>query len=200
LPQHPKVLLLTCGSSSQRLASQAMPVGSDGAATEGRHSASPPGHSAASMPEGSLSCHVLPSPPHPPSPPPPPHPRSLVALGAPSRRPWFEKRIIPRSTAIDAAEAQLDNALFAVVGVPTSRPHPTRSRQLFSGITRSWQGWCKSSVTMPKLSSLFFKSAMRLIGSYMPFLCSSRWSSPLRTSQCTSGPSIRCKWWSDHLA
>jgi hypothetical protein len=70
---------------------------------------------------------------------PPPHPRSPVALGAPSRRPWFEKRIIPRSTAIDAAEAQLDNALFAVVGCPLvgrTQPGPGNSSQALPGSGR----------------------------------------------------------------
>jgi hypothetical protein len=37
-------------------------------------------------------------------------------MGAPSRRLRFETRVIPHSVAVDAVEAQLDNALLAMVG------------------------------------------------------------------------------------
>jgi hypothetical protein len=43
----------------------------------------------------------------------PPHPNPL---GAPSRQPHFEIRVIPCSTTIDEAEAGLVNALVALVG------------------------------------------------------------------------------------
>jgi hypothetical protein len=70
-------------------------------------SATPPGASARSTPEGSPSRHMLPSPP----PPPPQEPR-----GDPRRRPRFELRIIPRPVVINAAEEVLSSALVATVG------------------------------------------------------------------------------------
>jgi hypothetical protein len=72
-------------------------------AADGRSPSTPLGRSVASIPNGSPSRHVLLSPPPPP-------------LGTLGRRPRFKTRVIPRSAEIDAAEAQLDNALLAVIG------------------------------------------------------------------------------------
>jgi hypothetical protein len=92
-------------------------------------SATPPEMEQAPTPEGSPSPHVIPSPPHGPSPPsqepplqPPASPSSLVR----PRR--FELRVIPRTQAIDEAEAALANALVVLVGGnrPTLSPEQVR--------------------------------------------------------------------------
>jgi hypothetical protein len=92
-------------------------------------SMTPPGMEKAPTPEGSPSPHVIPSPPHGPSPPsqepplqPPASPSSLVR---PCR---FELRVIPRTQAIDEAEAALANALVVLVGGnrPTLSPEQVR--------------------------------------------------------------------------
>jgi hypothetical protein len=46
-------------------------------------------------------------------------------LGAPCCRPWFEMRIIPRTTEIDTVEAMLSNALVTVVGGPRPVTSPS---------------------------------------------------------------------------
>jgi hypothetical protein len=92
-------------------------------------SAMPPGMEQAPTPEGSPSPHVIPSPPHGPSPPsqepPPQPPASPSSLVRPRR---FELRVIPRTQAIDEAEAALANALVVLVGGnrPTLSPEQVR--------------------------------------------------------------------------
>jgi hypothetical protein len=89
----------------------------------------PPGMEQAPTPEGSPSPHVIPSPPHGPSPPsqepPPQPPASPSSLVRPRR---FELRVIPRTQAIDEAEAALANALVVLVGGnrPTLSPEQVR--------------------------------------------------------------------------
>jgi hypothetical protein len=79
-------------------------------------SSTPPGLDRLPMPEGSPSCHVLPSPP---SPPPlslsPPTSPTGGQLSVPERRHLFETWVISRTSEINQVEKELANALVAVV-------------------------------------------------------------------------------------
>jgi hypothetical protein len=67
-------------------------------------SGTPPGHQAAATPEGSPSCHILPS--QPPSPPP---------LEAPSCYPRLELRALPCMLMVNAMEVELSSSLVTMV-------------------------------------------------------------------------------------
>jgi hypothetical protein len=81
----------------------------------------PPASSAASTPTGSSSWYSMLSPPPPPLGPEP--------VGSLSRRPRFETCIIPRTPAMNAAEAQLSNTMLAMVGGSQPSISPSQVRE-----------------------------------------------------------------------
>jgi hypothetical protein len=80
-------------------------------------SSTPPDAGQVLTPEGSLSRHVLPSPPS-----------HLDPLGAPCRCPHFEMQVTPRTATINKEEAGLANALVISVGGTRSLIGPDQVR------------------------------------------------------------------------